>query len=141
MKKYMKKICVIFAIAITLMQSGCIYKSWFGKRPCDQPNSEWISDDKSISFYIDQNGSGTGKMIIDKEPIDIHVAIGPATEINIYPLKETDDLTYGEYLEYWIGTFNESDTFSATVKETTFFEVGDEISFYRIVEDGAVAGN
>ena len=46
-------------VAITF--SGC-YKDWLGKRPCDQYNTAWKSEDGSIHFYI---GSGWGFGIAD----------------------------------------------------------------------------
>lgn len=116
----------------------CFYKSWLGKRPCDQPNTNWATKDKTISFSIDKNGSGNGKIVIDGETVDIYIAIGPATQIDIYPIENVSgDNTYGNYIEHWIGNFNRSNKFTATVKKTTYFEVDEKLTFYRIDDDSS----
>lgn len=140
----MKRIfCFIFAlILIVLSLSGCrFYKSYFGNRPCDQKNTKWISEDGRISFWSDETGSG----VIENgdETIEIHVGIGPATEIDIYPLENvvpydeeigTGFKVTGEAIEHWVGDFKYKDHFTATVKRTTYFHVGDQITFYRVDE-------
>ena len=125
---------MIVVVAITMIVlSSCRYKSWQGKRPCDQPNSEWMSENKSITFFIDKNGAGTGKIVNDNEVIDIHIGIGPATEIEIFPLGNVvDNVVTGRSIEYWTGSFIQQEEFVATVKKTTYFKVGDKITFYRV---------
>lgn len=130
-------IIVLIIIVASMIFIGCFYKSWFGKRPCDQPNSNWATKDKTIVFSIDKNGAGTGQFAVDGEIIDFHLAIGPAEQIDIYspePERFIDGEipVYGYPFEQWVGDFNKSYKFTATVKTTTYFEVGEKITFYRI---------
>lgn len=135
MKKF-KKFTIVFFITFIILfvlYSVFFYKSYYGKRPCDQPYSQWISEDGQITFSIDENGAGTGVILIDNEKINIHIGIGPATEFKIYTLESVKGNVRTErFFEYWVGDFREYDNFTATVKETTYFNVGDEITFYRI---------
>ena len=60
-----RTIILTLALSILLTSlSGCLgYKSFEGKRPCDQPNTKWASEDQSISFEIDDKGYGVGSII------------------------------------------------------------------------------
>lgn len=128
-----KKLLFIETITVIMLLSGCFYKNWQGKRPCDQPNTKWIAKEKSITFTINESGSGRGIMMVNGKTIEILVAIGPATQIDIYPFENVHDKTvYGNYIESWAGDFNKSYEFTAKVEKTTYFEVGEEIIFYRI---------
>ena len=141
--------CFMIAIAIIAVSlSGCWwYKSYMGKRPCDQSNTKWISEDGQIYFWTDEHNYVSGEMLIGDETIDIYVGIGPATEINIHPLENvtpydgkigTGFHVTGEAVEHWIGDFDYNDQFTATVKRTTYFNVGDKITFYRVDDDATL---
>ena len=57
MKRLIRIVSLIALCAmVAITFSGC-YKDWLGKRPCDQYNTAWKSEDGSIHFYI---GSGWG---------------------------------------------------------------------------------
>ncbi len=137
MKKFF--LFVTSIVIITSMLTSCLfYKSWFGKRPWDQPNTNWATEDNTITFSIDENGFGTGKIVIDGETVDIHIAKGDAIEIVIDPLENViGDYVYGDSIEYWAGDFYRSDRFTATVEKTTYFEVGEKLTFYRIDDDSS----
>ena len=137
MKKITSIIIIVATIAVSL--SGCIlkYKYWYGNRPCDHPYSKWVSEDRLVSFSIDENGSGKGAILNGEESIAISVSIGPTTEIHIYPLESVDSesgIINADYLEYWNGDFKNQNKFSAVVKKTTFFNVGKKITFYRVYD-------
>ena len=133
----MKKIiAIVLSIYISITLSGChlLYKSWTGKRPCDQPDTSWISEDGSIYFYVDEGHRSTGTMQVDGENIDVYVAMGLGATIRIYPLSSLQGNTVkGECIEEWIGKFKK-DKFTAKVLETTYFEEGQKIKFYRVDE-------
>lgn len=137
MKKFF--LFVTSIVIITSMLTSCVFlKYWIGKRPCDQPNTNWATEDGTISFSIDENGNGTGKIVIDGETIDIDIGFGPATQIYISPLENVDgDHVYGYSIEYWTGDSYRSDRFTATVEKTTYFEVGEKLTFYRIDDDSS----
>lgn len=136
----MKKIlCFITAFTIiSIMISGCGLKLFAKNHPTTQPNTKWISEDGKISFCVDENGKATGKLIIDEKTIDIYVSMGSDdTYIRIVHLESV--IRHPDYLEltevpfeFWVGHFYNKDFFTATVKRTTYFNVGDEITFYRV---------
>lgn len=137
-------LCFMTTLTIVILSlSGCWwYKSYIGKRPCDQPNTKWISEDEQIYFWTDEHNYVSGKMLIGDETIDIHVRIGPATDIyisrldSVKPSEEGSNGPVSEVsLEHWIGNFNQKDQFTATVKRTTYFHADDKISFYRVDDD------
>lgn len=137
--KKSRKLTLGFGIVFTIifvLYSIFIYKHGLGKRPCDQPYSEWISEDGQITFSIDENGAGIGNLTIDEETMEIYIAIGPAAEIHVYPLEVVEDNRITEmYIEYWIGDFWRDDKFTAKIVGTTYFNIGDKITFYRVNND------
>ena len=131
----MKKIiAIVLSIYISITLSGChlLYKSWTGKRPCDQPDTSWISEDGSIYFHVGENIIGT--MQVDGENIDVYISMGLGATIRIYPLSSLQgNAVKGECFEEWIGKFKK-DEFTAKVLESTYFEEGQKIKFYRVDE-------
>ena len=128
------KIIVVFFLSVALL-AGCSYRSWDNKRPCDQSGSKWESSEKTIVFSVDENGVGIGKMTVGQKVLEIHIAIGPTTQICIYPLENVKgNRVELPYYERWIGTFKKASEFTATVVETTYFTVGEQITFYRLSE-------
>ena len=130
----MKKI-VILLVALSILLTGC-YKSWLGKRPCDQPNSKWMSEDQSMYFEMDESGIGTGYLLLNGETVEFLFMCDIATKIMLYAPEAIDRLGLypEETYEIWSGSFDQADSFSATVKQTTFFTVGQELKFYRMDE-------
>lgn len=128
----MKKFFVLL-VALSILFAGCEYKAWFGKRPCDQPNSKWESEDQSIYFEMDEYGLGTGYLLSNGEKVEFLIQYVHA-RIEIYASEAIDRMgVYSkETYEIWWGSFDQADSFTATVKQTTFFSVGQELKFYRI---------
>ena len=129
----MKK-TVILLVALSILLTGC-YKSWFGKRPCDQPNSKWMSDDQSMYFEMDEIGLGTGYLSRNGEKVEFLFRCAQS-RIEIYAPEAIGRLGLypEETYEIWWGSFDQADSFTATVKQTTFFTVGQELKFYRMDE-------
>lgn len=134
----MKKI-ILTCVAMLLCFSGCVfpYQPWVGNRPCDQPGSTWRSEDGSISFTVEENGTGDGigVMNIDDQEIDIIFGRGVTTDIYIYYADSRIGNTLTEpNFEYWVGDFRKSDAFTITVMNTTYYSEGQTIAFYREAE-------
>ena len=130
MKRLIRIVSLIALCAmVAITFSGC-YKDWLGKRPCDQYNTAWKSEDGSIHFYI-CSGWGIGIADIGDEKKEFEIHIGPATGI---------ELCYGSggpSDERWLGTFKKDSSFTATIKdppygETTYFRYGQTFKFYRV---------
>lgn len=128
-----KALLLLLCFMVTLNLSGCIYKSYYGKRPCDQPNTEWVSEDGTVYFSVNEKGRIEDGVLLFDDEIKVHVAIGPATEIDIYYLSDVyENHVSGFPFEHWVGYFIKDNEFVAVVKETKYFEVGQKIKFHRI---------
>lgn len=141
MKKVYKLMCccatffIIFIIAVVLY-GVCI--NWYkGNRPSDQPGTEWFSEDESIVIHVDKNNQSTGSMIIGGTEIPFLFLDGQGEVIYIYSIDARNrDVLYPEdKYETWMGSFNRKDKFTVTVEKTTYFEVGQKITFYRVDDE------
>ena len=142
MKKVYKLMCccavffLIFIIAVVLY--GMYIYRYEGKRPSDQPDTEWISEDGSIKFYVDENQHATGSMNIKgtEIPFIFSGEIG-GERIWVYAIEAKDRLGLYPEEEYetWRGNFKRKDKFTVTVEKTTYFEVGQKITFYRVDDE------
>lgn len=138
-----KKILFISSLILVIFISFIFtnYKTYLGKRPCDQPGTVWKSDDGAITFSIDESGVGKGWIDIHGESVPIVVLIGPATGVDIYPLSsivqnnETMEVFGNTCLEHWLGTFKKDSEFIAVVEDSTYYSIGDRIYFYREKEN------
>ena len=130
MKKWLL-LLLCFVLAVSLL--GCMYKSYIGRTPCDQPNTVWVSEDKRITVKIDDQNHGTGVLVTEGGEIEfIFISAGPTIYLYKPEAKDRLGLYPEEQYERWVGSFRYYDRFTATVEETTFFEVGDKITFYRV---------
>ena len=115
MEKFTKIVCALKALVIvyliSTLFSGCFYRYYFDKRPCDQPGSSWASEDGTITFSVDESGAGYGSMVISGESIPIHIGIGPACQIGIYYDETNEYGAYWNIIEEWNGDFFYDDHF------------------------------
>ena len=142
MKKVYKLMCccatffIIFIIAVVLY-GVCI--NWYkGNRPCDQPGTEWVSEDGSIEIYVDENQYATGSMNIKGTEIPFIFSgeiRGEIIDIYAIEAKGREGLYPEERYETWRGNFKRKDKFTVTVEKTTYFEVGEKITFYRVDDE------
>ncbi len=128
--------CMIFSILFLLSMCGCIYKSYRGKRPGDQRNTDWVSTQGDIRFHIKETGIGIGTMCVGEETIPFGIATGPAISIDLYHIDDNGEHV-GVSFESWIGDYKDKDTFTATVKRTTYFKEGEQITFVKVNADSA----
>ncbi len=105
--------------------------------PTDQPGSKWASEDGKISFKIEGVANvGYGTMLLeDGSLIDIQFYASSGTGKEIFISIPVDNGEAVKDIEIWRGDFKHKDRFTATVKKTTYFEVGQKITFYRVDED------
>lgn len=135
MRKIISLILSFLFVAAVL--SACQNPFVYNKKPINQIGSRWLSSDKSIELVIrddyDQDSfctvtfdsgekmrfylsfdTGCGMELIDESVITTKVVY----ECDIY--------------EDWECSFKSKKKCVATVKKTTFFEVGQKITFYRV---------
>lgn len=146
----MKRIIYILLIITicSIFLCGC-YKDYYGRRPVDQKNTTWESEDGHLHFVVDKSGSGYGELIINDDKIKIEFVTGLGTTIWIYIVEENKEIIdipnskgeiVGQYevrneenkIEYWVGDYKNTNTFTATVEETTYFKPGQKIKINRI---------
>lgn len=124
----------VLSIFIILGLISCQNPTIVKKRPCSQPNTKWVSEDNTISFYVDENCVSTGQIDIDGEIVDFYLTNDMGLGVHLFSLKvlDTNIETLEDEYEYWLCSFKSKKKFIATVKRTTYFHVGDKITFYKV---------
>lgn len=130
MKKYLALLLVLLLFILSSCRNPIIMK----REARSQPNTEWLSDNGKISFSVDDAHQIYGYIEIDDgEKVKFYFATDMAGNIRIYNADESDDGVISHAsLEYWKCSYPSSKKFTATVEETTFFEVGQKIVFHRL---------
>lgn len=136
MRKRIVYLCflMLFIFAVLLFVLFIVnFKKYEGKRPSDQPETAWVSEDGNLYFKTDENGAGIGKITIGDDSIDVYVGMGPSIELAIYPASALDEKSItGTRYEFWECNYVSSGEFIATVVETTFYEKDQKIKIYKI---------
>ena len=85
-------------------------------------------------FEMNEPGIGTGYVLHNGEKVEVIFVFGISTVLELYMPEAIDRLGLypEERYEVWSGSFDQADSFTATVKQTTFFSVGQELKFSRI---------
>jgi len=124
---------------------GCYNKQRvLTNRPTAQPDTTWVSTDGRVKFTVEEKYTSqdewyihsSGEIYTDDGVDYVVVIFGPWSEIHVVPIEDSDDnfVNLTNVLEYWVGDFQHPDRFTAKIKETTHFNVGENIEFYRIDE-------
>ena len=132
----MKRIILFssFVLFILLFCSACQNPIVAARRPCGQPNTKWISEDKTIEFTVNENNLATGKIILDGETINFYMANDTGAGMHLFPIEVLEDsvLDTNDEQEYWLCNYKSRKEFTAIVKKTTFFSIGKRIKFHRV---------
>lgn len=130
MKKY--QLLTLLCVLCVLMSACKKYKYWLGNRPMDQPNTIWVSKDGTVTIEVDENKRATGYFIIDGKRTDFYLTARAVT-IEVYSIDvlEMTGLHPDDQYEEWAADFTYGDHFTVKVSKTTFFKVGQKITFYR----------
>ena len=105
------------------------------RQPCNQPNTVWQSEDGRITFTVGNkyDWSATGSIQLDGENVEFYLTCTTGSGIVLYPLEKATGIFYAEdQYEYWVCDYKSKRKFIATVRETTFFQPGEQIVFYRV---------
>lgn len=138
MKKRLLKLtlALFLIILLAVLCTNCVkhtYKSFLGLRPCDNPGTQWASEDGDISFHILESSLGTGVLRTAEQNINIYVSFDMAIGIKLYYIKDIrNNSIIGFPFETWEGNYTSDQSFVATVVESTYFDVGDKIEFHRV---------
>ncbi len=132
MKKKLK-ICIVILLVV-LTCSACENPFTYARKPTNQPNTTWVSSDETIVFTVSSTCDTTGQMVVNGEVVEFCLTTYPGSVMNLYDtvVLDTNIETPESRYEQWTCSYKSKAFFIATVKDTTFFEVGKEISFYRV---------
>ena len=136
MKKKLQFICGCLLIMFALC--ACMDSWVYQMKPCNQPNTKWVSDDSTIEFVVSDDLIATGTIRINGEAIDIYVTEGPArsAEMHVFPVGvlEHEVISEQDKYEYWLCAYKSESEFTATVQKTTFFDIGQKIHFTKQID-------
>ena len=129
-----KTIITIFIMSILLVCCSCRNPTFIKRKPCNQPNTNWESENGLIKFSVNSNGNAVGKFEGNDEIVEFYLVNDTGSGIHVFPINvlEKDIIDTNDQLEYWLCSYKSKRKFIATVKETTYFEVGQKITFYRV---------
>lgn len=129
-------LALLLIILLAVLCTNCVkhtYKSYLGLRPCDNPGTQWASEDGDISFHINERTLGEGVMYNSGHSINICVIFDMAVGIYVYDSANVSDTAAeGPIYEIWEGNYTSDHSFVATVIKSTYFDVGDKIEFHRV---------
>ena len=109
------------------------YKSWYNKRPCDQPYSQWQSEDETVYLNMGAYGTAIGSIRTKEGVKNVYFKMGLTNGIDIYEkIEEKDGRQSLKKLEHWLGDFQNEREFIATVIETVYFEQGQKIKLHQL---------
>ena len=139
MIKVITIIAMVFVLLLVIVIGFvAVNKHWRMTRCLNsQPNTTWISEDKTIVFSVDPNTKITGTINLDEKCYDFYLVDFMGADIIIYPtsaIEKEGPIDDNEKYEYWSCSYKSKKKFVATVKKTTFFEEGQKITFYRVDE-------
>lgn len=140
----MKKmvLLLIFVFYISLICCACQNPILYQRKPCYQKSSKWASEDGSIVFTVDDvNAYATGKMVIEDNEIDFFLTTDMGLGMYLYSINVLNTMieTPEEEYEYWHCSYKSKNKFVATVKKTTFFDIGDTIEFNKVTDDTSLS--
>ncbi len=133
----MKKYAITIVFLITILLSGCQNYTDYIREPVHFPESKWRSSDGSIVFYVDETCFARGTIALKDRDVEVFFTFHvDAPVMSIYPIEMIDTRywTSGDQYEDMDCDYKSKKHFVATVVHTTFFEVGQEIEFYRVDE-------
>ena len=122
-------------LAVLFLLSGYQDPIGYHRKSTLQDNTSWKSADGTISYCVNESASGVGTLIVGDKILNIYLFEDFGRGMYILPGELYDsekiDSKHDRY-EYWECSFKSKEHFVATVIETTFFEIGQKIEFYRV---------
>ena len=93
-----------------------------------------MSEDEKIEFTVDADNRATGEITLESETVKFFLDNDTGSGMHLFPIEVLDNsvIDTNDEQEYWICTYHSKREFTAIVKKTTFFNVGERIKFHRI---------
>lgn len=132
----MRKIFLcLLIVCITVVCCSCQNLFTYDWKPCNQPVTSWKSEDGSIEFSVpEEGGRAPGRMLVGGDTVEFYMTNDMGNGMHLRPLEcmKKEVITQDDTFEYWTCSFRGAKKFVATVEKTTYFKVGDKITFYRV---------
>lgn len=122
---------VIIFIIMAVILSGCdseSFRQMLDNSPERQPGTYWSNEEKTVLFQVDNNYKEFGVIYTESDIINIYIYMVARVEIFNVHYDDADS----DAFEKWDFTVISDREFTATVKKTTYFNVGDELTFHKI---------
>lgn len=135
MKKYIF-VCLLCLVLIMLTLSGCVPSKWSENHPNAFPDTIWATTDNLVIIEIDNFSDGYKRGYINtgNETLEVFFSLPTRPDVCV-KTKEQIEANNGECLESWEAQTPEKDKFIIKVKKTTFFNIGDVLTFYKVGEN------
>ena len=122
-------LCLLLVMGVQMCSEPNIDNS-----PYQYPLSKWESTDGSVDFYMGEDKIGYGTITANGETVDVYFTFYDEKEAYCYDIADYWVAHTVEMLEIWDIDCSDK-KFVATVYETTYFEVGEEIVFELVEEN------
>ena len=134
-----KKVVILLTVSILLLSlHGCRLKPSIetqANKPCVQLKTYWVSKDYRMLFYVESESLCSGKMLDETGCLyDVMFCFDFGHGVDIYPLSmcETNTIQHSLCMVEMIATDYYPDHFSVTVKDTNYYQNGDEFTFQKV---------
>lgn len=129
-------ICLLCIVIIISTLVSCVPKKWAENHPSAFPDTIWATADNSVVIEIDTFGGGYKRGYINtgEDILEVFFSIPKRTDVCV-KTKEQIETNDGQSLEIWNAQTPEKDKFVVTVTKTTYFNVGDVLTFYNVGEN------
>ena len=129
-------ILLVIIVCLTfLVINVCRYRSYLELRPSSQKNTTWSSEDNQILLHIDESGKGKLTFEENGSVIECYFVSEQGYCASVYDIEALENNRLGlypeEYYERWAYSKTTKDSFTIVVEKSTFFEVGDKITFNK----------
>lgn len=101
--------------------------------PGTQPNSTWISEDGNVVIHMGESNEGTIYIKQEESTFEALFSLGLYRVAHVYDLdvKEKEGVSEEDLYEEWSCVMKGDNIFIVTVKKTTFFAEGEQITFHK----------
>ncbi len=130
----------VVGVFIAYLHSYSYYYYYLDTEPCAQWNTTWISEDGKIVINIHDHGKG-GTVSFKQNGVvtNCYFESDRGYFADVYSLEALEQNRLGlypeEHYERWAYKIVKEDTFTICVEQTTFLQIGNTITFYKIEKD------
>ena len=130
--------CVVLFLACSVLLTGCFMSPQESQRkPSHFLGTTWETTDGTVRFVVegdDHMCQCVGTITVDGEAREVLLWFGQQRNRSMYIMDydEWVETNERQYFERWKCYFKSEKHFSAIVQESTYFEKGQEFTFYRV---------